>query len=54
MDYEIYSRWRATTPLAMIKQITYLMFIHDLDKADTKRAKESVMLGLSFQRIFSA
>lgn len=28
------------------------MFIHDLDDADNKRAKESAMLGLPFQSIF--
>lgn len=29
------------------------MFIHDLDDADNKRAKESAMLGLPFQSIFA-
>ena len=29
------------------------MFIHDLDEVDNKKAKESVMLGLPFQSIFS-
>ena len=27
-------------PLEVIEQVTYLMFIHDLDDADNKRAKE--------------
>lgn len=40
-------------PLEVIEQITYLMFIRDLDDSDNKRAKESAMLGLSFQSIFA-
>ena len=39
-------------PLEVIEQITYLMFIHDLDESDN-RAKESAMLGLPYQSIFS-
>ena len=40
-------------PLEVIEQVTYLMFIHDLDDADNKRAKESAMLGLPLQSIFA-
>ena len=40
-------------PLEVIEQITYLMFIHDLDDSDNTRAKESAMLGLPYQSIFS-
>jgi len=40
-------------PLEVIEQVTYLMFIHDLDESDNLRAKESAMLGLSYQSIFS-
>ena len=40
-------------PLEVAEQMTYLMFIHDLDDADTKRAKESAMLGLPYQSIFA-
>ncbi len=40
-------------PLDVIEQITYLMFIHDLDDADNLRAKESSMLGLSYKSIFA-
>lgn len=40
-------------PLEVIEQITYLMFIHDLDDVDNIRAKESVLLGLPYQSIFS-
>ena len=39
-------------PLEVIEQITYLMFIRDLDDSDNKREKESAMLGLSYQSIF--
>ncbi|MCI8322551.1 MAG: type I restriction-modification system subunit M [Lachnospiraceae bacterium] len=40
-------------PLEVIEQITYLIFIHDLDVSDTMREKESIMLGLPFQSIFA-
>ena len=42
-----------TNPLEVIEQITYLMFIHDLDETDNKNAKECAMLGLSFKSIFA-
>ena len=41
-----------TNPLEVIEQITYLMFIHDLDESDNKQAKECQMLGLPFKSIF--
>ena len=40
-------------PLEVIEQITYLMFIRDLDDMDNTRAKESAMLGLPYKSIFS-
>lgn len=40
-------------PLEVIEQITYLIFIRDLDVSDTMREKESIMLGLPFQSIFA-
>ena len=40
-------------PLDVIEQITYLMFIHDLDDTDNLRAKEAAMLGLPYQSIFA-
>lgn len=40
-------------PLEVIEQITYLIFIHDLDVSDTMREKESVMLGLPFESMFA-
>lgn len=42
-----------TNPLDVIEQITYLMFIHDLDESDTKKSKDSVMLGIAHSSIFS-
>ncbi len=39
-------------PLTVIEQITYLMFIHDLDEADNKGSMESMMLGISHESIF--
>lgn len=39
-------------PLEVIEQITYLIFIHDLDVSDTMREKESIMLGLPFESFF--
>lgn len=41
-----------TNPLEVIEQITYLMFIHDLDDTDNKNAKECAILGLVFKSIF--
>ena len=41
-----------SNPLDVIEQITYLMFIHDLDAADNTHAKESLMLGLPYESIF--
>lgn len=40
-------------PLEVIEQITYLMFIRDLDDVDNKREKESAMLGLPYTSIFA-
>ena len=51
--WDIFAAGGLTNPLEVIEQITYLMFIHDLDEIDNKKAKESVMLGLPFQSIFS-
>ena len=39
-------------PLTVIEQITYLMFIHDLDEADNKGSMEAMMLGISNESIF--
>lgn len=42
-----------TNPLDVIEQMTYLMFIHDLDETDRLRAKESAMLDLPYQSVFT-
>ena len=51
--WDIFASGGLVNPLEVIEQITYLMFIHDLDDADNTRAKESAMLGLPYQSIFS-
>ncbi len=50
--WDIFAAGGLVNPLDVIEQITYLMFIHDLDKTDNLRAKESAMLGLPFASIF--
>jgi len=42
-----------TNPLDVVEQMTYLMFIRDLDDIDNLRGKESAMLGLSYESIFA-
>ena len=39
-------------PLDVIEQITYLMFIHDLDEVDTRKQKECVFLGIHHKSLF--
>ena len=51
--WEIFWMGGLTNPLDVIEQMTYLMFIHDLDTTDTLRAKECAMLGLPFESIFA-
>lgn len=51
--WEIFWTGGLTNPLDVVEQMTYLMFIHDLDAANTLRAKESAMLGLPFKSIFT-
>ncbi len=51
--WEIFWTGGLTNPLDVIEQMTYLMFIKDLDDADNIHEKESVMLGLPFQSIFA-
>lgn len=50
--WDIFAAGGLVNPLEVIEQITYLMFIHDLDDSDNMRARESAMLGLPFQSIF--
>lgn len=51
--WDIFAAGGLVNPLDVIEQITYLMFIHDLDETDNLRAKESAMLGLPYQSIFA-
>ena len=51
--WDIFAAGGLVNPLEVIEQITYLMFIHDLDESDNTKAKESAMLGLSYQSIFA-
>ena len=41
-----------TNPLEVIEQITYLMFIHELDSSDNIHRTGSEMLGIPFKSIF--
>jgi len=43
-----------TNPLDVIEQITYLIFIRDLDDMDNTRSKESLMLDVPYESIFSS
>ncbi len=51
--WDVFATGGLTNPLEVIEQITYLMFIHDLDESDNKKAKECAMLGLPFQSMFT-
>lgn len=51
--WDVFASSGLVNPLEVIEQITYLMFIRDLDDADNKRAKDSALLGLSYKSIFS-
>lgn len=50
--WEMFWTGGLTNPLDIIEQITYLMFIRDLDQTDNTRQKESLMLGIPYQSIF--
>ncbi len=51
--WDIFAAGGLVNPLDVIEQITYLMFIRDLDNSDNLRAKESAMLGLPHKSIFT-
>ena len=51
--WDVFAAGGLVNPLEVIEQITYLMFIHDLDDSDNMRAKESAMLGLPYKSIFA-
>ena len=50
--WDIFAAGGLVNPLDVIEQITYLMFIRDLDDADNRRAKEAMMLGVPYETIF--
>jgi len=51
--WEIFWTGGLVNPLDVIEQMTYLMFIRDLDDTDNKRAKDAAMLGLPHKSIFA-
>ena len=51
--WDIFAAGGLVNPLDVIEQVTYLMFIHDLDDTDNIRVKESAMLGLPYKSIFA-
>jgi type I restriction enzyme M protein len=51
--WDIFYSGGLSNPLEVIEQMTYLMFVHDLDEADNTHAKEAAMLGLPYESIFA-
>ena len=51
--WEMFWTGGLTNPLDVIEQITYLMFIRDLDQTDNTRQKESIMLEIPYSSLFS-
>ena len=51
--WDIFASGGLVNPLDVIEQITYLMFIHDLDDVDNLRAKEAAMLETEHKTIFA-
>ena len=51
--WDMFAAGGLVNPLDVIEQITYLMFIRDLDDTDNLRTKEAIMLGLPHKSIFA-
>ena len=51
--WEIFWTGGITNPLDVVEQMTYLMFIYDLDETDNLRSREAAMLGLDHQSLFT-
>ncbi|MCM1566685.1 MAG: SAM-dependent DNA methyltransferase [Dehalobacter sp. 4CP] len=51
--WEMFWTGGLTNPLDVIEQITYLMFIRDLDQTDNTRQKEVSMLGIPYTSMFA-
>ena len=52
--WEMFWTGGIVNPLDVVEQMTYLMFIHDLDEVDTKKKKSSLMLELPYQSMFDS
>ena len=50
--WEMFWTGGITNPLDVVEQMTYLMFIHNLDETDAKKAKSSLMLELPYTSMF--
>ena len=50
--WNIFAAGGLTNPLDVIEQITYLIFIRDLDDVDNIKSKESLMLGTNYKSMF--
>jgi len=50
--WEMFWTGGITNPLDVIEQITYLMFIRDLDEMDNAQKKDSLILGLIYDSMF--
>lgn len=50
--WDIFAAGGLSNPLDVIEQMTYLMFIHDLDEMDNRHAKEAIMIGIPHNSIF--
>ena len=50
--WDIFCTGGLTNPLDVIEQMTYLMFIRDLDDADNIHAKEAAILDIPYKSIF--
>ena len=51
--WELFWTGGVTNPLDVIEQVTYLMFIRDLDDTDKARSQSSIMLGVEHTSIFT-
>ena len=51
--WDIFAAGGLVNPLDVIEQITYLMFIRDLDDSDNLRAREAAMLGIPYESVFA-
>ena len=51
--WDIFAAGGLVNPLDVIEQITYLMFIRDLDDSDNLRAREAAMLGFPYESVFA-